>query len=135
VAKEEVNRVPVQVDRDSGVAPFEQIRVGIVAAIDAGELGPGDRLPTVRALADELGLAPNTVARAYRELEADGVVETRGRHGTRVALDADASERAGVAAARAYAERVLELGLAPDTAIALVTRALDRDGGPASRSP
>jgi DNA-binding transcriptional regulator YhcF (GntR family) len=130
-----VNRVPVQVDRDSGVAPFEQIRAGVVAAIDAGELGPGDRLPTVRALADELGLAPNTVARAYRELEADGVVETRGRHGTRVALDADASHRAGVAAARAYVERVIELGLEPDTAIALVTRALDHGGGPASRSP
>jgi DNA-binding transcriptional regulator YhcF (GntR family) len=126
--------VPVQVDRDSDVAPFEQIRVGVVAAIGAGELAPGDRLPTVRALADELGLAPNTVAKAYRALEADGVVETRGRHGTRVALDADATYRAGIAAARAYAERVMDLGLEPDTAIALVTRALDRGGEPRTRS-
>lgn len=124
----------VTVDRDSDVAPFEQLRAGVVAAIDAGELAPGDRLPTVRALAQELGLAPNTVAKAYRVLEADGVVETRGRHGTRVALDADAARRAAAEAARAYAERVTELGLAPGAAVALVTRALRRGDAAASRS-
>jgi len=128
--------VPVSVDRDSDVAPFEQIRAGVVAAIDAGELAPGDRLPTVRGLAGELGVAPNTVARAYRELESDGVVETRGRHGTRVALDADAdaTQRAAVAAARTYAERVTELGLEPAAALTLVTRALDRADDAPSRS-
>ena len=126
--------MPLSVDRDRDVAPFEQIRAGVVAAIDAGELAPGDRLPTVRGLAGELGVAPNTVARAYRELEAEGVVETRGRHGTRIALDADATHRAALAAAHSYVERVTELGLEPDTAVALVTRALDRGGG-APRRP
>lgn len=126
--------MPVSVDRDSDIPPFEQIRAGVVAAIDAGELTPGDRLPTVRGLAGELGVAPNTVAKAYRELEADGVVETHGRQGTRVALDADATHLAAVAAARAYAERVTQLGLAPDSALELVTRALDGGGGALTRS-
>ena len=127
--------MPVMVDRDSDVPPFEQVRVGVEALIATGELGPGDRLPTVRALAEQLGLAPNTVARAYRELEADGVVETRGRHGTRVAATGDAARQAIIAAARAYAERVAELGVDPDEALALVTRALERVGGAPPRSP
>ena len=50
--------------------------------IDRGELLPGERLPTVRALAADAALAPNTVARAYRELEAAGYLEGRGRAGT-----------------------------------------------------
>lgn len=124
----------VTVDGDSDVPPFEQVRAGVVAAIDAGELVPGDRLPTVRALAQQLGLAPNTVAKAYRVLEADGVVETRGRLGTRVALDTDAVRRDAAAAARAYAERVTELGLKPAEAVALVTRVLGGDAAaPRSR--
>jgi DNA-binding transcriptional regulator YhcF (GntR family) len=61
---------------------------GIAAAvgrlISAGRLPAGTRLPTVRALAAGLGLAVNTVARAYKELEADGLVATEGRRGTRV---------------------------------------------------
>ena len=118
--------MPVHIDRDSGVPPFEQIRAGVVALIAAGELFPGDRLPTVRGLAEELGTAPNTVAKAYRELEADGVVETRGRKGTRVALDAAAPQRAAFAAAREYAERASRLGVDPDEALALVARALGR---------
>jgi DNA-binding transcriptional regulator YhcF (GntR family) len=118
--------MPLRVDRDSEVPPFEQIRAGVVAAITAGDLAPGDRLPTVRGLAEELGTAPNTVAKAYRELEADGVVETRGRHGTRVALDADASHRAAFGAAQAYVERATRLGLDAEAALALVARALGR---------
>ena len=57
------------VDPKSGSAPFEQVRAQIAAAIDDGWLLPATRLPTVRHLASELGLAVNTVARAYRELE------------------------------------------------------------------
>ena len=126
--------MPVTVDRDSDVPPFEQVRAGVEAMIATGELGPGDRLPTVRALAEELGLAPNTVARAYRELEADGVVQTRGRHGTRVAATGDAAHQAAIAAARTYAERVTELGLDADEALGLVSRALRRGGGAPTRS-
>jgi DNA-binding transcriptional regulator YhcF (GntR family) len=127
--------MPVTVDRTSDVPPFEQVRAGVEALIASGELGPGDRLPTVRGLAEQLGLAPNTVARAYRELEADGVVETRGRHGTRIAASAGAVQQAATAAARAYAQRVIDLGLDRDQALALVIRALDRGADGLPRSP
>ncbi|MFN8023120.1 MAG: GntR family transcriptional regulator [Acidimicrobiales bacterium] len=73
------------VDHRSAVPPFEQLRVQITQQVARGTLSPGDRLPTVRQLAADLGIAPGTVQRTYRELEAQGVVITRGRHGTEVA--------------------------------------------------
>jgi GntR family transcriptional regulator len=72
----------VTVDPDSPVPPFEQLRVQISGLIAGRGLPVGARLPSVRQLAKDLGLAPGTVARAYRELEDAGFVETRGRHGT-----------------------------------------------------
>ena len=72
------------VDAGSGTAPYEQVRVQLATRIGDGRLPAGTRLPTVRALAAALGLAVNTVARAYTELEADGLVATEGRRGTRV---------------------------------------------------
>jgi len=77
--------VIVELDTSTGVPPYEQVRVAIERAVAGGELAPGDRLPTVRALAASLGLAANTIARAYRELEAVGVLAGRGRRGTFVA--------------------------------------------------
>ena len=71
-----------QIDHDAEVPPFEQARSQIAGLIAAGDLPSGTRLPTVRALAGELGLAVNTVARVYKELEADGLVVTEGRRGT-----------------------------------------------------
>ena len=65
--------------------PFEQLRAQLASRVASGDLPAGTKLPTVRALAAELGLAVNTVARVYRELEADGVVVTEGRRGTFVA--------------------------------------------------
>ena len=78
---------------DPGVdqPPFDQLRSQIARRAASGDLAPGAKLPTVRGLATELGLAANTVARAYRELEADGVVVTEGRRGTFVAATAAAS--------------------------------------------
>ena len=67
------------VDAAATEPPFEQLRRQIAARVGSGELPAGTRLPTVRALAAEVGLAVNTVARVYRELEADGVVVTEGR--------------------------------------------------------
>jgi DNA-binding transcriptional regulator YhcF (GntR family) len=69
-------------DTGSGTAPYEQVRVQLATRIGDGRLPAGTRLPTVRALAAGLGLAVNTVARAYKELEADGLVATEGRRGT-----------------------------------------------------
>jgi DNA-binding transcriptional regulator YhcF (GntR family) len=81
------------VDPASAVPPFEQLRVQLLAQMQAGALVAGTRLPTVRQLASDLGLAPGTVARAYKELEAAGAIETRGRGGTFVAWSPDAGER------------------------------------------
>jgi len=120
------------IDPDSGVAPYEQLRAQIVAAVVAGDLQPGAQLPTVRRLADDLGIAPNTVARSYRELERDGVIETRGRNGSVIAGPAALGPAAD--AAQAYARRAQELGLTRDAALELVRTALDGTaaGAPAS---
>ena len=104
--------------------PFVQVREGLRAQVEAGYLEPGFRLPPVRLLAESLGLAANTVARAYKELEALGVVETRGRAGTFVAGRGVASSVR--AAASAYVASVRTLGLDDDEALDAVRRALGR---------
>lgn len=112
------------IDPQSDVPPYEQIRVQVVAAVRSGALPPGTRLPTVRRLAADLGLAPNTVARAFRELEQSGVVQTRGRLGTFVQMTGGAAERAAFAAAQDYARRARALGLDDDDAVRWVRDAL-----------
>ncbi|MES5824472.1 GntR family transcriptional regulator [Streptomyces sp. RG80] len=75
----------VRVDTTSPVPPYEQIRAQLAGLITSGRLPEGGRLPTVRQLAADLGLAPGTVARAYRELEAAALIRTRRGAGSRVA--------------------------------------------------
>lgn len=75
----------ITVDLRSAVPPYEQIRSQISFLVAVGALATGTRLPTVRSLAADLGIAAGTVARAYKELEAAGVVEARRRGGTVVA--------------------------------------------------
>ena len=113
----------IVIDPASAVPPFEQLRAQVVRAVTTGELAPGDRLPTVRRLAGDLGLAPGTVARAYRELETAGVIETRGRHGSFVAAPSVAKQQAQRAAA-AFATQVRALRIDSDQALALVAAAL-----------
>ncbi|MCP3853358.1 MAG: GntR family transcriptional regulator [Actinomycetia bacterium] len=72
----------LSVDPTLPLPVYEQIRGQIVRMIAAGTLGPGHRLPTIRQLAVDLGLAKGTVARAYELLESDGVIETLGRKGS-----------------------------------------------------
>ena len=72
----------IHLDHDSPVAPYEQVRLQIAGQAQSGVLPAGTKLPPVRRLATDLGLAANTVARAYRELEQAGLVETHGRAGT-----------------------------------------------------
>jgi DNA-binding transcriptional regulator YhcF (GntR family) len=98
------------VDPTSTAPLFDQLRTAVIGAVRDGRLAPGSRLPTVRDLAAELALAPNTVARAYRELETAGIVETRGRQGTFVARR-DPTDAAMAAAARVYAETARALGV------------------------
>ncbi|MDH6197648.1 DNA-binding transcriptional regulator YhcF (GntR family) [Mycobacterium frederiksbergense] len=100
----------VRVDSSLEKPLFEQLRIQIIDGIRQGRLSPGTRLPTVRELAGQIGLAVNTVARAYRELESAGVLETRGRYGTFVAR-ADPADAAMAAAANSFAEAARALGI------------------------
>lgn len=103
-------------------APFERVKARIRDGAVSGSLPHGSRLPTVRALADELGIAANTVARAYRELEAEGVIETRGRAGSFVSWSADAAEAELERLADAYAARAEALGIPRDRAREILLR-------------
>jgi DNA-binding transcriptional regulator YhcF (GntR family) len=116
--------VTLKIHIDDSAAPYEQVRAQISGQARAGVLPVGYRLPTVRGLAESLGLAANTVAKAYRALEADGVIETRGRNGTFVAAAGSAAEREASLAAQAYAEKVRRLGLTERDAVAAVRDAL-----------
>jgi GntR family transcriptional regulator len=121
----------IAVDVDSPVPPYEQIRRQIAAFMQGGLLAPGARLPAMRALAADLGVAVGTVARAYTELEAAGLVTSRRRTGTVVAEQAgrrppmDASVQA---AALELAARARASGLDEDAVLALVRAALVRTG-------
>jgi GntR family transcriptional regulator len=70
------------IDTKSGVPFYRQIIEQIKFGIASGELDPGDRLPTVRQLAVNLSINPNTVIRAYRELEIEGILNTQQGSGT-----------------------------------------------------
>jgi GntR family transcriptional regulator len=76
--------ITIQIDLKSGVPFYRQIIDQVRAAIATGSLEPGDRLPTVRQLAVDLSINPNTVSRAYTELELTGLVETQMGSGTYV---------------------------------------------------
>ena len=105
----------VRIDQSLGVPIYQQVRDQVVAAIAAGELVEGDALPSVRALAVDLGINLHTVNKAYALLRDDGYLVVRGRAGAFVAkpmrtrdegLAAEADRRLGdalAAAARDYA--------------------------------
>lgn len=117
-------QLTLAIDPDLDDPPYEQLRAQIAEQARRGDLPVGHRLPTVRGLARELGLAANTVAKAYRALETDGVVVTRGRNGTVVAPAGDAAAREAAEAAQTYVRRVRRLGLDRDAAHAAVVEAL-----------
>ncbi|QCB97750.1 GntR family transcriptional regulator [Arthrobacter sp. PAMC25564] len=110
----------------SSVPLFEQLRLNIIERADNGTLAPGTRLPAVRSLAGELGVAPHTVARAYKELEAAGVVVTRGRNGTVVCARDEAWSSLSAAAA-AFAAAANAQGASFAEAVQLLAAAYDRD--------
>ncbi|WP_306319410.1 MULTISPECIES: GntR family transcriptional regulator [unclassified Streptomyces] len=114
----------IDIHIDDSAAPYEQVRAQIAAMARSGALPVGYKLPTVRGLAEDLGLAANTVAKAYKALEADGVIETRGRNGTFVAAAVEAGAQEAANAAQAYAVRVHRIGLSEDAALAAVRDAL-----------
>ncbi|MCG7597133.1 GntR family transcriptional regulator [Mycobacterium sp. C3-094] len=114
----------VHVDTGAARPLFDQLRTQIIEGIRDGRLTPGTRLPTVRELAGQLGLAVNTVARAYRELEAAGILETRGRFGTFVA-SSDPADSALADAAHTYVSAARALGVGKGQALRYVEAAFD----------
>jgi GntR family transcriptional regulator len=113
-------------NHSSSVPLFEQLRLNVIERADAGKLVPGTKLPAVRNLAAELGVAPHTVARAYKELEAAGVVATRGRNGTVVCARDDAWGSLSEAAAE-YASRAKAQGVSFAAAVQLLAAADDAE--------
>ncbi|WP_045821961.1 GntR family transcriptional regulator [Williamsia herbipolensis] len=117
----------ITIDPGSAVAPYEQVRMRIIELVGSGDLLVGTRLPTVRALADQLSIAPNTVARAYRELESAGVIETRGRNGSFIRARSDSATQRAQRLTVSHVAALRALGV-DDAAIASMLRtALDTD--------
>jgi len=118
----------VRVDPISATPPYEQIRSQIAEMASTGVLAEGSRLPPIRQLAGDLDVAGGTVARAYRELEREGWINPRGRHGTFVSRPAAAPapdrERIVRDAAATFATRVRQAGADPREAVKLVREAL-----------
>lgn len=123
----------LSIDTTSTVPPFEQVRSQLARAISTGQLKPEDQLPTVRKLAADLDLAANTVARAYRELELAGVIETRGRNGTFVAGGLSPKKEAGARLAATLAQRMRDLGMGDAEILAIFRNEIERHG-PTGRS-
>jgi GntR family transcriptional regulator len=84
----------IRLNQSSGVPVYLQLMEQIKHAIETGALRPGDQLSTIRKLAEELVINPNTVVRAYRELEHEGVIEIR--HGSGAFVSDVAAKRAGL---------------------------------------
>jgi len=130
---------------DDPTPPYEQVRVQLAELVTTGALRPGDRLPPLRQLAADLGIAVGTVGRAYRELEVAGLVVSRRGGGTRVAPGAAvaAPARGGArleALALHFASRARGLGAGDDEVLAAARSALaalarDERGADSSPAP
>jgi GntR family transcriptional regulator len=120
------------IDPRSGVPLYHQLIEQVKRAVALGTLGPGEQLPTVKALALDLTINPNTVARAYRELERDEVIETSPGRGSFV-RDNGSSVEAGRAVADiassavdAAVREAKSLGLGRDALVATFENVLER---------
>jgi DNA-binding transcriptional regulator YhcF (GntR family) len=117
--------VRISLSSSSTLPESERLVEALRRRIESGSLGPGGRLPPVRVLAGELGLSPNTVAKAYRALERERLLVTRGRHGTFVAdrlpERTPNRERYLADAAALFVRRGRQLGFGP----AAMRRAVD----------
>jgi DNA-binding transcriptional regulator YhcF (GntR family) len=127
----------IVIDAASPVPPFEQLRAQLARQIQDHTLAVGTRLPTIRRLAADLGLAVNTVGRAYRELEEAGLIETRGSAGSFVSAAGEKGRERASRAAAEYAAVIASVGIDTNEAIRIVKAALT--GGiavsPGTRDP
>lgn len=117
----------LSVDPERALPVYEQVREQIRRMVAAGTLTPGTRLPTIRQLASDLGLAKGTIERAYELLEGDAVIERHGRNGTYVSEAAQPSRREAAVELQLAAERLVisarQLGAGEDDAVAALRRA------------
>jgi GntR family transcriptional regulator len=117
----------ITVDPSQSVPPYIQIRDQIADLVSTGELAAGTRLPPVRQLAADLGLATGTVARAYQDLESTGHLETRRGAGTRVAPQPDNSRAAAVTHhATTFVTTMRRLGVPKPEALAAIEAAFTK---------
>jgi DNA-binding transcriptional regulator YhcF (GntR family) len=103
--------VPLLLTLTDGTSPADQVRDQIHGLIATGRLAAGERLPSVSQLAHDLGIAPGTIAKAFRALEADGLLESRIGSGTRVSRTAGATTQNVLEHARALAAAGIAEGL------------------------
>jgi GntR family transcriptional regulator len=116
--------VAITLDMLAAAPPYEQVRAQLAGHIRAGTLKPGDKLPVVRALAADLGVATNTVARAYRELESIGLVTSRRRVGTIVQAPTAPAGPELQQRAVGFVREARKAGMADEAVIDLVRGAL-----------
>jgi GntR family transcriptional regulator len=116
--------IEFRLDARGNVVPYLQLVEQVRQALRMGHLQPGDRLPTVREVAESLAINPNTVLKSYRELELEGLVEGRPGQGTFVTRSLAGPSLASQAGLRrellAWLSRARKAGLDPDDIVALV---------------
>ena len=108
------------INLDGPGLPSEQIYHQVRAIILSGSLGTGEKLPPVRQLARDLGVATGTVAKVYKQLEQEGLVVSRAGGGTRVSSSVPAPPAAVLQAARKLAEVASAVGLSLEAAVGAV---------------
>jgi GntR family transcriptional regulator len=117
----------IVIELDAATPAYEQIREQLAGYILTGALPLGDHLPTVRALAADLGVAINTVGKAYQALELDGLVHSRRRTGTVVVYKGASPDLSAIRdIAELLVDRSAAIGLGDETVIALVREAIAR---------
>lgn len=114
----------ITVDTTDPTPPYEQIRRQVADAIERGAFDVGAKLPSVRQLANDLGIATGTVARAYRELEHGGLIQSRRGQGTTVRAAPRPTADLLDEKARAFVDEARALGIDDGAIIAAVTRHL-----------
>jgi GntR family transcriptional regulator len=123
--------IEFRLDGRTGVTTYLQLVHQVRHALRLGHLRPGDQLPTIREVVSKLAINPNTVLKAYRDLEREGLVTSRPGSGTFVRVDVQIGPRAGHAALRSglsrWMQRAQEAGLDDGDLRALFEDALQQD--------
>jgi DNA-binding transcriptional regulator YhcF (GntR family) len=127
-----MDAVRIRLDPSAREPLSEQLRSALASRIASGRLAPGERMPTVRELAAQLEIAPNTVAKTYRDLAVEGFVEGRGRRGTfvseRLPKQLALREARLAEAADTYVRRARQLRFEATAALDAVAEAVGRRG-------